>query len=122
MEDDPAVRAALQERLQQWGADVWTFGALHELFDACEPLREAREPLPWHLLITDQRLPDGSGLEALARLRLDAPRLKAIIITGNTRSEELAALESCDASVLHKPFRAEVLLAEIRAVLGLVPL
>lgn len=120
LEDDPAVRAALQERLQQWGADVWTFGTLHELLDACEPLREAGEPLPWALLVTDQRLPDGSGLEALARLRLEAPRLKAVIITGNTRSEELAALESCDAAVLHKPFRAEVLLAEIRAVLGLV--
>lgn len=122
LEDDAAVRAALCERLQQWGADVWTFGTLSELFEACEPLREAGEPLPWSLFITDQRLPDGSGLEALARLRIDAPRLKGIIITGNTRSEELAVLEHCDAAVLHKPFRADVLLAEICTLLKLTPL
>lgn len=119
LEDDPAVRAALSERLEQWGAEVWTFGTLRELLDACEPLIQATEPLPWALLITDQRLPDGSGIEAVAQLRLQRPQLPAVIITGNTMTDELAALECCDVAVLHKPFRTEMLLAEIGAALKL---
>lgn len=118
LEDDAAVRAALCERLQQWGADVWAFASLQEVQEACEPLQQIDEPLPWQLFITDQRLPDGTGLQALARLRLLSPALRGIIITGNTRSEELAVLGACEAAVLHKPFRAEILLAEIRAVMG----
>lgn len=113
VEDDDAVRAALEERLAQWGADVWTFGSLQQLFEACEPLQESRTPLPWHLLVTDQRLPDGTGLQALARLRESSPRLGGLIITGNTDRAELALLDGADAAVLHKPFRADVLLATV---------
>lgn len=113
VEDDEAVRAALEERLAQWGADVWTFGSLQQLFEACEPLLESRTPLPWHLLVSDQRLPDGTGLQALARLRESSPRLGGLIITGNTDRAELALLDGADAKVLHKPFRADVLLATV---------
>lgn len=115
LEDDPAVRAALEDRFAQWGADVWTFGSLQDLQEACEPLLESQSPLPWHLLVSDQRLPDGTGLQALSRLREHAPWLGGLIITGNTDSAELALLDGADAAVLHKPFRAEVLLGAVLA-------
>lgn len=115
LEDDEAVRSALEERLTQWGADVWTFGSLQALFEACEPLLDSRTALPWHLLISDQRLPDGTGLQALVRLRESAPGLGGLIITGNTDRSELALLDDADAEVLHKPFRADVLLLAVQA-------
>lgn len=113
LEDDVAVRAALEDRLSQWGADVWTFGSLHDLKEACEPLHESGSALPWHLLVTDQRLPDGTGLQALEWLRESSPALGGLIITGNTDRTELALLDGAQATVLHKPFRADVLLAAV---------
>jgi signal transduction histidine kinase len=113
LEDDTSVRAALKERLQQWGAQVDGYDSLMALREACQPSLDAHEALPWHLLITDQRLPDGSGIEALAWLRGHAPRLPAVVITGNTQPDELAALDHCQAPVLHKPFRAETLLETV---------
>lgn len=113
LEDDAAVRAALADRLREWGADVWTFASLQELFDACEPWLDDRLPLPWHLLLSDQRLPDGTGLQALARLREYAPGIEGLVITGNTERSELALLDDSATAVLHKPFRAEMLLATL---------
>jgi CheY-like chemotaxis protein len=70
------------------------------------------------MLITDQRLPDGTGLAALELLRQEHPRLPALVVTGNTSAADLALLADSDVAVLHKPFRAGALLDAIDAALA----
>jgi len=116
LEDDSAIRAALKERLQQWGAQVDDLDSVEALREASQLYLRSQSQLPWDLLITDQRLPDGNGLEALAWLRGHVPHMPAVIVTGNTQVEELAALDHCDVPVLHKPFRADTLLDALLSV------
>ncbi len=42
------------------------------------------------LLITDVGLPDGSGLELLARVRQNSPRLEGVALSGYSRPEDIA--------------------------------
>ncbi|MEO8297985.1 MAG: response regulator, partial [Burkholderiales bacterium] len=125
VDDDPSVLAALTDRLRQWGALVQAHASLTSMrsalvLAAAEP--DAGMPLPRpDLLVTDQRLPDGSGLETAALMRLHHADLPVLVITGNTQTEELALLQASHLPVLHKPFRAEALLAAIQRVLRPLP-
>lgn len=117
VEDDPAVRDALVARLVAWGAAVQAHAgprALREALDAQPP--DGREA---SLLITDLRLPGGSGWDvlSLARRRYGA-WLPVLVITGNTAPADLAALAGSGLPVLHKPFRAEDLRAALAAALA----
>jgi signal transduction histidine kinase len=113
VDDDPAVLAALRERLAHWGAQLQSHGSLASLRAACgRGLRPAPD-----LLITDQRLPDGSGLQAIQWMRQTLPGLPALVVTGNTEPTELASLQTSGVPVLHKPFRAEALLQAIQSAL-----
>ncbi len=113
VEDDASVRLALAERLQGWGAEVRAFGSLGDLRQAIAA-RPAGEAGP-DLLVSDYRLPDGTGLEAIAEARSRWPGMAALLVTGDTAPLELARLADSGVSVLHKPFRAELLLARLRA-------
>jgi signal transduction histidine kinase/ActR/RegA family two-component response regulator len=113
LEDDPTVRMALDKRLCAWGASVVAVGSLHEL----------RAWLPGtsrpHVLLTDQRLGDGTGLQAMALVRERWPGLAAVVVTGDTAPAQLQCLYGCGAPVLHKPFRvAELLQTLQQAVAG----
>jgi signal transduction histidine kinase/CheY-like chemotaxis protein len=115
VEDDAAVREAMTARLSAWGAGVMAFAAPHAL-------RVALDALPTHerrasLIITDQRLPGGSGLDVIELARRRFGALPALVVTGNTSPHEIAQLSASGARVLHKPFRAEELLGAIRALL-----
>jgi signal transduction histidine kinase/ActR/RegA family two-component response regulator len=130
VDDDAAVRHAMVDRLRQWGAEVTPFANLAALqawvgnaqahgsprTDA--PPTAARPP---DMLITDQRLPDGTGLAALALLRLGRADLPGLVITGNTSAGDLAVLAASGVPVLHKPFRADRLLDAIRHALHTDP-
>jgi len=116
VDDDAAVREALSARLVAWGAQVHAFDAPHSLrlaLDALPPLRRRAG-----LLITDQRLPGGSGLDVVEIARRRFGTLPALVITGDTAPQDLARLAASGLAVLHKPFRADQLRAAIRAVLS----
>lgn len=115
VEDEEVVRSALEQRLSAWGAQVHAF----------EGLRVWRQHLAMRprghsgiaLLVTDQRLRDGNGLEAVEALHAYAGPIPALVITGDTAPDDLARLARCGLPVLHKPFRADALLEAITLAL-----
>jgi CheY-like chemotaxis protein len=113
IEDDAAVRAALDARLRHWGARVLP---LANQADVRRRLAD-EQPLP-ALIVSDQRLPDGTGVECIALIRQQAERaLPAVIVTGDTAPADLALLAASGLPVLHKPFGAEALLTVLHRAL-----
>jgi CheY-like chemotaxis protein/anti-sigma regulatory factor (Ser/Thr protein kinase) len=112
LDDDPAVREALAERLEAWGASVRRHARLADLDRSlAESLAEALPAPDW--LLTDHRLPDGDGLQAIARLRAGLGPVPVLLITGDTAPELVARFAQQGLVVLHKPFRAEALLQRL---------
>jgi len=109
LDDDPAVREALAERLSAWGAKVHRHASLAEL----DTTLAANLPAPdW--LLTDHRLPAGDGTMAIARVRARWGPVQALLITGDTAPAVMAHLSAQALEVLHKPFRPEALLARLQ--------
>lgn len=116
VDDDIAVREALGARLQAWGASVAAFDgprALRAALDAMPPGQRQAD-----LLITDLRLPGGSGFDVVALARRRFGQLPVLVVTGNTAPADIAALGESGLPVLHKPFRAEQLHAAIADALA----
>lgn len=113
VDDDPQM-LRLAERLLQGvhSGDVVAcdhpFGAIQAFLSAPEGVR---------LVVTDLELPGVDGLELARRLRLLAPELPVLLMTGSGRSaEELAA--GGVRHVLRKPFtRAQFVAAVGEALL-----
>ncbi len=101
LEDDRAVRHALEKRLSTWGARVTSLSCMHE---AVLWLQTGTRP---DLLLADQRLGDGTGLQAMALMRQHWPDLPTVIVTGDTAPAQLQSLYGCGAPVLHKPFKMD---------------
>ena len=116
LEDDGHARDSMTLRLQHWGATVQSSTSLQSF----RRLLGAATVAP-DLLLTDQRLPDGQGSDALKALRERWPLAAAVIVTGNTAPSDLPSLQEWDADgvpVLHKPFTADELLAAAQRALS----
>lgn len=109
LDDDPAVREAIAARLQAWGAQVHQYTRLADLTDALDSGQ--RRP-DW--LITDHRLPDGDGAQAITRLRTHFGPVPALVVTGDTAPAVVQHLAEQGVDVLHKPFRPEALLNKLQ--------
>ncbi|MBT9488117.1 MAG: response regulator [Rubrivivax sp.] len=117
LDDDPAVREALAERLAAWGATVHHHASLAEL----DTRLASSGPAPdW--LLTDHRLPEGDGTLAIQRVRARCGAVPALLITGDTAPAVMAQLSAQALDVLHKPFRPEALLAWLQRVSSAPPL
>ena len=67
------------------------------------------------VLVCDMNLPDGSGLDLLARLAADPPRLGAIVLSGyNTEEDIERSLAAGYKAHLGKPVDLDKLVAEIK--------
>jgi CheY-like chemotaxis protein len=108
VDDDTTVREALSARLQAWGAKVTAFDGLPAV---CAWLA-AEHDRP-DMLLTDQQLTAGTGLQVIETLRARHGAVPALLVTGNTAPTEIARLSASGVPLLHKPFRAEALLAAI---------
>ncbi|MEY2838985.1 MAG: hypothetical protein RJB60_1284, partial [Pseudomonadota bacterium] len=113
LDDDDAVRHALGMRLREWGAWVSPVESLDELDELLQRVMHI------DLLITDHRLCDGSGLDAITLVRERHPRLPALVITGDTGAEHLQSLLHIGVPVLHKPFQTEGLLRVVELQLSI---
>lgn len=121
VEDDPAMLDALAERLRAWGAQVRALDGVPALRASLPPPGHSRSTDPderyTDLLVTDQRLPGGSGLLVIELVRQRCGAMRAMVVTGDTSPGDLSLLEASGMPVLHKPFRAEELLAAIERAL-----
>jgi two-component system response regulator AtoC len=109
VDDEPAIRLAVVRAF----ADL----TVREAGTCAEALELAREAYP-DLCILDQKLPDGSGIELVARLKGIDPDLPVVLLTGHG-SVDLAveALKVGVADFLEKPFPLERLRTTVRNLL-----
>jgi two-component system, NtrC family, response regulator AtoC len=114
-DDEELIRKSLIKLLREEGYDVDAVGS------AAEVLESVRRDPP-HALVLDLRLPDGSGLDLLPRLKSMAPEMKVVVITafGDLPTAVLAMRQGA-TDFLKKPYEMhEMLLAVERLKAGLV--
>ena len=111
VEDDLYLRDGLSEVFLHEGYEV----------DTAADCREARAFLgkkTYSLAVLDVMLPDGSGLELCAEMRRDGKKLPILFLTAC--DDELQTVRGLDAGAddyVAKPFKLQVLLSRIRALL-----
>ena len=97
VEDSAPLARALSRFLREFGDPIVVGTAL----DADRVLAEGRS---WAAFVIDVNLPDGSGLDVLARARVAYPTTRALILTASTESDAINRAYDLDADYLVKPF------------------
>jgi signal transduction histidine kinase/CheY-like chemotaxis protein len=115
VEDSRALRRQLRRVLEAAGVQVLDAASAEEALEVC---REAGA-VP-SLLLSDVGLPGRSGVDLARELREGNPSLRVLFISGYPEEVLTERLRGCAYdSFLQKPFDAEVLLEELREVMGL---
>ena len=115
VDDEPDLRTLYELTLLREGYEVETAGSVEE---ALGRLRQRR----YDALITDMRLPDGSGLDLLARLEAEARGEKAIVITAYGSAENaVEALKAGAYDYLTKPVDLKQFRAVVASAVGRAP-
>lgn len=114
-DDEELIRKSLVKLLGAEGYEVDAVGTAAEVLDSVR-----RDPP--HVLILDLRLPDGSGLDLLPRLKSLAPDLKVVVITAfGDLPTAVEAMRQGATDFLKKPYEMhEMVLAIERLKAGLV--
>jgi two-component system response regulator AtoC len=114
-DDEELIRKSLVKLLSAEGYSVDAVGTAAEVLDSVR-----RDPP--HVLILDLRLPDGSGLELLPRLKAFSPEMKVVVITAfGDLPTAVEAMRQGATDFLKKPYEMhEMLLAMERLKAGLV--
>jgi two-component system, NtrC family, response regulator AtoC len=114
-DDEELIRKSLVKLLREEEYDVDAVGT------AAEVLESVRRDPP-HLLVLDLRLPDGSGLDLLPRLKSMAPEMNVIVITAfGDLPTAVEAMRQGATDFLKKPYEMhEMLLAVERLKSGIV--
>jgi two-component system, NtrC family, response regulator PilR len=115
IDDEPDLRTLYELTLLREGYEVETAGSVEE---ALQMLKERA----YSAVISDMRLPDGSGLDVLAQLEADARREKAIVITAYGSAENaVEALKAGAFDYLTKPVDLRQFRLVVAAALGKAP-
>jgi DNA-binding NtrC family response regulator len=114
-DDEELIRKSLVKLLRAEGYEVDAVGT------AAEVLESVRRDPP-NVLILDLRLPDGSGLDLLPRLKGLAPDLKVVVITAfGDLATAVEAMRQGATDFLKKPYEMhEIVLAIERLKAGIV--
>lgn len=70
------------------------------------------------LILLDNRLPDGYGMEFLTYLKMNYPDIKIIMISGVDREAEDAAIANGADIFMNKPFTRDQLRANIHSLVN----
>ena len=112
VDDEPDLRTLYELTLLREGYDIETAGTVE---DALAHLKERA----YHAVITDMRLPDGSGLDVLHWLEENGRREKTVVITAYGSSENaVEALKSGAYDYLTKPVDLKQFRAVVASALG----
>ncbi len=115
VDDEPDLRTLYELTLLREGYDVETAGTVE---DAWLHLKDRT----YSAVITDMRLPDGTGLDLLKRLEQSGRREKAIVITAYGSSENaVEALKAGAYDYLTKPVDLRQFRAVVASALGRAP-
>ena len=118
VEDKDSFRRLLSQALE---GTVWKVRAVA---DPQEALR-ALEAQPFHVLVTDLRLPGMSGLELIRRARRLNPRLRVVLMSAFGETKDIVEAMRLGADdFLPKPFDLDAFLAlldRLRALVGAPP-
>ena len=115
VDDEPDLRTLYELTLLREGYDVETAGTVEE---ALLHLKDRT----YSAVITDMRLPDGSGLDLLAKLEQGARREKAIVITAYGSAENaVEALKAGAYDYLTKPVDLRQFRSVVASALGRAP-
>jgi two-component system, NtrC family, response regulator PilR len=118
VDDEPDLRTLYELTLLREGYDVESAGSVAEGW----ALLQERGPGGYQLLITDMRLPDGTGLDLLHRLEQAARPEKAVVITAYGSPENaVEALKAGAYDYLTKPVDLRQFRAVVASALGRVP-
>lgn len=108
LDDEEDAREALGSLLAAHGC------AVHMAGDVEEATRVLAHHTDVQAVVADYRLPGGrNGLEFLLGLRLSAPGVHGLLVTGETAPARIAAIKASGVPCLYKPVRAELLLAAL---------
>ena len=115
VDDEPDLRTLYELTLLREGYDVETAGSVEE---ALMHLKDRG----YSAVITDMRLPDGSGLDLLAKLEQGGRREKAIVITAYGSAENaVEALKAGAYDYLTKPVDLRQFRSVVASALGRAP-
>jgi FixJ family two-component response regulator len=113
VDDDDAVRDALQMLIESMGIQVSAFSNVQSFLDAYDP------GMPG-CLVLDVRLPKVSGLELQEHLKRNNIRIPIIFISGHgTVSMAVRTLKAGAVDFLEKPFDDQMLLDSIQKAIEL---
>jgi FixJ family two-component response regulator len=111
VDDDEAVRVALEGLLRSAGLTARAFESAEEFIGSGQQIQAA-------CLIADIRMPGMSGLELQAKLNTEGCRIPIVFITAHGDAKmRLQALRAGAVEFLAKPFDDEALLESVRAAL-----
>lgn len=100
VDDEPDIRGEICEHLERRGFRVHVAG----------DLREAREVLDREAglidyVLTDVRMPGGSGFDLVRQIREETPyRCRCVLMTGHSEIAEAPAAWRDEVTLLSKPF------------------
>ncbi len=115
IDDEPDLRTLYELTLVREGYELETAGSVEEALQRLQLRR-------YSAVITDMRLPDGSGLDVLAWLEGQGRREKAIVITAFGSSENaVEALKAGAFDYLTKPVDLRQFRMVVASALGRVP-
>ncbi|MDP1535250.1 MAG: response regulator, partial [Rubrivivax sp.] len=115
IDDEPDLRTLYELTLVREGYDVEAAGSVEEAWALLVSQR-------FNLVITDMRLPDGTGLDLLRRLDEAGRSEKAIVITAYGSAENaVEALKSGAYDYLTKPVDLRQFRAVVASALGRTP-
>ena len=98
IDDEPIVCQRLRQIFRKGPFEIETFG------EGDAALRRMAEQ-PFHLVLSDIRLPDRDGLEVLKQIKKEFPRTQVILITGYaTLDQAVEAVKTGAFYYLAKPF------------------
>ena len=110
VDDEPDLRTLYELTLLREGYDIDTAGSVEEALARLDARR-------YSLMITDMRLPDGSGLDLLRRLEETGRSEKTIVITAYGSAENaVEALKAGAYDYLTKPVDLDEVTARVRAI------
>jgi two-component system response regulator PilR (NtrC family) len=115
VDDEPDLRTLYELTLVREGFDVESAGSVEEAWAALQRQRYA-------VVITDMRLPDGTGLDLLRRMDESGRREKGIVITAYGSAENaVEALKAGAYDYLTKPVDLRQFRSVVATALGRAP-